>query len=345
MISVNNTPPSDYDATVQKESIQSTEKIIILAITNPIVNNITMLPPTFQLSTGETIVVHYNPLTEMVKGKLLCNFDYHFDFNVEEDLLAKETYPDRYKSFVRKSKTKQALELTRIVDENNLDLIIPTILSTTGTRTQATEVSKYGIPASTHVIVKDEYGALGASQALVPSHQLNAFLANFKDIPYSDLTHMFPEVVFSGVLNERKRKGIVDESNCYFPGDVSVSEYLPNVKSEHRILVSGNELWIRPRALDTSTGYQQILVDRSKYTGGVPYSLAETVLSSVEIATLKILLRSLEFTYGSIDIFHNDLGEIGVFEYCHQFGFSTSDPSFIRKLSIGFVEHEIHNWY
>lgn len=345
MISVNNTPPPVNSTTVQEESTQSTEKIIILAITNPIVNNITMLPPTFQLSTGETVVVHHNPLTELVKGKLLFNFDYHFDFNLEEDLLAKETYPERYKSFVRKSKTRQALELARIVDEHNLDLIIPTLLSTTGTRTQATEVSKYGIPNSTHVVVKDEHGALGASQALVPSQQLNAFLSNFKDVPYSDLTQMFPEVVFSGVYNERRRKGIVDDSKGYFPDGITVSEYISNVVSEHRILVSGSELWIRPRALDTSTGYQQILVDRSKYTGGVPYSLAETVLSSVEIATLKILLRSLEFTYGSIDIFHNDLGEIGVFEYCHQFGFSTSDPSFIRKLSIGFVEHEIHNWY
>lgn len=316
-------------------------KTLTLAITSDCVDNIAVLPPVIHFADQNTqVLVHRDALVELDDNEPVCNFDLHIAFTTYAVTDAQTLYPDRYVHMHRNSKTSQALELARLVKANKLDIQIPAIYRSTNRNVLSVAISHYGVPKGDVVVVKRENGARGCGQALVPVNQLNDFLSRGGE-PFNELEKAFPDVHFTPMYSS---DGVVTDemkNQGYFQNDtVYVSEYVDNIVAEYRVLVGGTTIRCRGREI-SGDAYKQANMDVSRpVSGGSPaYVELETLLSPKMAADIKALIDVMNFRYGSIDLYVTEDGQLGIFEYCHQFGFKATDPNFIRELSVQFVRH------
>lgn len=324
---------------------------------HPYVNNISLLPPSFTFKDGdETIhcIIHTSPVTEIVNGFTVSNFDLMLDFAVDHpNQNLKLALGKRYLPIPRYTKENQNIILSGINIEG---FVVPRTYKTYGRDTNDGAlcfISKHGIPHNTDkVIVKEVHGAKGANQALVPKHRLELFLAQASSEKATTLYDKFPDVVFTTDDKESNEN--------YFTQSILVQEYIPNVAREFRLLVSGDDYYIRERGMVDSTSvegnnYKHANINYKEYretelvewinlTTEPTEAIIKLGFTEDQIKIINYVLNHIDIGLGSVDLFLTDDGKLGVFEWCHQFAFNNSDPGFIRQLHIDFIKHLYHNY-
>lgn len=180
---------------------------------------------------------------------------------------------------------------------------------------------------ASHYVLKPESGAGGREQALVPSHQLISFLDSVDGlIESSTLKENYPDVVFTETNDDN-----------HFPNDLVITEYIPDIEKEYRVMIGGNcwRYYERKRVGDT---YKHANLDTKGKVSQDNKIELQSLNESPDLA--KLVTRVVAATgmkLGSIDIYQRSNGEYGVIEYSSQFGTYMIDLHQVDELYMQFL--------
>ena len=74
-----------------------------------------------------------------------------------------------------------------------------------------------------------------------------------------------------------------------------------------------------------------------------PGNLSSSIFnSSSKLSDLLNLTQEIGFKFGSMDLFIDISNNIGIIEYCNQFGFYGKKPNFIRKFHEDFISNVLN---
>ena len=319
--------------------------------TNEMVDNVFILEPQFYSGTlGRYVVIHHSAEMSLEGGRVSKNFDVMVDFTHKGgDSLFTKMLGDQYVAVPRYPKYMQTVMLLNLKMEG---LRVPKVFMNLGMGWGDRQV--FVVPDVPKVVVKEVDGARGTNQVLLKSHLLNRFLKS-KDKPLVELKRIFPDAVYT--------KTYSDEQEGFFTQDVFVQEYIPNVEEEFRLLVGGDSIYIRRRSTnvvenETGEAYKHANIDYTTFTSceesnfyhfpkpdkkssHLTLFCSEWGFTKEQIKLVWSLVKGLDITLGSIDLFTTTEGELGVFEWCHQFAFNNVDGVTIRNLHKSFIEHVI----
>lgn len=303
-------------------------------------DNLETLPPQFERD-GLVYNIHTTPRVTYQCGEhpqLTKNFDLLLDFIIlNPDPYTEALLGSCYRPHRRKSKTEQLLTVSKAI--NTLSPVYQTYFEHPRhhcTLGMEGPLKACGAGVSGRFVVKEENGARGDGQAIIPAHLASTFLTDPKR--YSEtrevLAAKYPSVVFSQKPTE----------GPFFPGhgEMMVTDYVEDVKTEWRLMVGG----------ETVLGYQ-----RRRKEGDYPQANLDGEgphpAEPIELKTLSELLpgeqgkavyrliKALGLTLGSVDLYLTEEGKLGVFEYCPQFGYYGIDPNQIQRLHEDFIVHEV----
>lgn len=302
-------------------------------------DNLETLPPQFE---RDDLVynIHTTPRVTYQCGELpqlTKNFDLLLDFIIlDPDPYTETLLGSCYRPHRRKSKTEQLLTVSKAI--NTLSPVYqayfehPRHHCTLG---MEGPLKACGAGVSGRFVVKEENGARGDGQAIVPAHLLSTFLSDpqLKTTKRDKLVARYPSATFS--RNPTKGPFFSDH------GDLMITEYIEDVEVEWRVMIGGKTVLGYQRTRQ-SGDYPQANLDRTGPHPETPIhlkTLSELFPGEVSQAVYR-LIKIMGLTLGSIDLYQTKGGKIGVFEYCPQFGYYGIDPVAIRMLHEDFIVHE-----
>lgn len=332
-------------------------KTIIVAIegVEKIVDNLALLPPVIR-TDDFNIIIHNSPLIEQADG-VTKNFDIlidciHGDPSSSRSKEAELLLGSSYITSIRRSKTEQAIILENINQKLNLGFYIPKCYQNLY-RTGGKVISRYGAEFDDKVILKPENGAKGEGQAIVPAYALASLFQYDIDKTAKYLKEKYPEIVLSH-YNE-------DREEAFFPtGDLILAqEYLSDIVSEYRVLISDQDMYIYKRKI-LNKEYRQAnittntVVDNQRKLTKVfhngEYFISsnngsdDIDLSLITLTNIFTMARELDLKLGSMDIFVTESGNVGFFEYCNQFAFWRIHPKIARDIHVNYIKSIVKNW-
>ena len=310
-----------------------------VAITNTFNDNVTILPVTGSIDSIGDVMFHNNPCIEFDGHALKKNFDYHIDFNLSTNKLHSELLPDEYISYPRLRRQTQYIKISRYNNnrpENAVPLHIPKFYISTNRSGEHLAIANYGLPTTDKVVIKDSMGARGSNQIVVPTNMLTTLLKHSKGLTFGEIKIKFPDLIYSDNSNW-------DKVLFNTPADIFISDLIPSVAKEWRLLVGGNNIYGREREIKPGPYRQANLnLDIIQTVPDVKYTHIEEMFDNELVISLYGLINSIDLPIGSLDLYITEDGQYGLFEYSSQYAFHAADPHFIRKLHLDGIDKIIN---
>lgn len=321
---------------------------IVVGITPDGVNNFRTLPPSF-IVDGQLYLIHYTPMYESLaiggfgtveNVDVIRNYDYHIKYTRDVDLDG-TLFDNPCVTFQRTSKFAQYNDFLRFRSEVDSILHMPRVhfQRHTYNGTRGLPVATASIPASSKVVVKLNHGSRGGDQMLIPSNMLATVIKHGQYKTAAELAIMFPDVIMIAGEND-------DVNWLANPNDYVITEYVDNVNKEFRLLVSGDDIYIRERVI-THGDYPQSNLNVEVYPSVSPVIYRNIYKSEIPKEVCDAVhdyVKWLKFPLGSIDLFHTVDDKWGMFEHAAQFAFHGAKLEFIRGLHTNAVHHIIQNF-
>lgn len=300
-----------------------------IAVTNSFNDTVTILPATGELEGIGEVAFHNNPRLEFDGREIKRNFSYHIDFNIKGNNLHRQLLPNHYAAYPRLMRQTQYIKIFQFNQqrgEETLQLHIPNFYLSTKRVGEHITVTNFGLPTSDKVVIKDTLGARGSDQIVVPTNMLTSLLKYTKGLTYAEVKNKFPDIVISDGTN-------MDKIFFNDPGEIFISDLIPVVEKEWRLLVGGDRIYGREREIKKGRYNQaNISLDVIHSIPEVKYLPIEDMFDETLVTTLYDLIHYADIPTGSIDLFLSGDGEYGIFEYSTQYAFHAANPQFIRKL-------------
>lgn len=313
---------------------------LIVGVTHYACNNVEILPPSHVFENPEigAVIFHEDPRVESSTN--LANFDIHIDFtNGGVNTLHECLFAHRYLHIPKVSKKDQFLKMIGFNKNSPIKLKTPTVFMATRRNSNhkyyELPIANIGTPNCDKVVVKHSHGARGSNQLVIQTNMLQTVIkeAQNKDLTLGEIKELFPDIILTeGSDLELK---LLDNYDNFV-----VTEYVPGIQKEWRLLVSGDEIYHRERVINEGE-YPQANLNVTTYhnTPTVVYKpLSESSIPVEIIETLQAYVKYIKLPIGSLDLYIEEDGSFGIFEYSQQFAFHGADPAFIRKLHLDAVE-------
>lgn len=312
------------------------ESNTVVAVTNSFNDTVTLLPPSVHISGIGNIIFHNNPRIEFDGNIVHSNFDYHIDFRIKKDKLHNELVGEKYSHYPRLKRMTQYLNVFKFnqsrIPSTLPKIIIPQYYLATLREGEHVAITNFGIPECGSVVIKEQLGARGSNQVVVPSNMLTTLLKHSKGKTLGEVKDMFPDLIYT------------DNSNwdlMFFddPNDIFISELITNVRSEYRLLVGGENVYGRERTIKAGP-YPQANLDTDKFhtVHEVKYDRVEDMFDSEIVKMIYDFVEYIDLPIGSIDLYSTTDGNWGIFEYSTQFAFHGANPNFIKQLLLDGVK-------
>lgn len=300
-----------------------------IAVTNSYNDTVTMLPIQASLNDGTDVMFHNNPLVDFDGRTINKNFDYHIDFRLKENRFHSNLLPGRYFHFPRLKRMTQYIELYHFNQSNQgkeNPIYIPEFYTATQRTGEHVAMANFSLPKSEKVVIKHQFGARGSNQVVVPSNMLTTLLKHTRGLTIGEVKKKFPDLIYSDGTK-------LDEVFFNKPSDLFISELVPEVRTEWRLLVGGSGIYARERSIKQGP-YPQANLDHNVFPTlpVVNYEPIEDVFEEQLVNTLRDLVKYINLPLGSIDLFLTQDNRYGIFEYSTQFAFVGADNHFIRQL-------------
>lgn len=306
----------------------------IVAVTNSYNDTVTLLPPSVNIEGIGKVLFHNNPRVEFDGVDNVTNFDHHVDFRISKNKLHAELIGDAYNHYPRLKRRTQYLNVFKFNQNRDVDkqITIPHYYMATLREGEHVAITNFGIPKCDKVVIKEQLGARGSNQVVVPTNMLTTLLKHSKGKTLTEVKEAFPDLIYT------------DNSNwdmLFFdnPNDLFISELITNVKSEYRLLVGGNTIYGRERTIKAGP-YPQANLDVDKFhtVQEVNYERIEDMFDVSLVETLYAFAEYIDLPIGSIDLYSTTDGKWGIFEYSTQFAFHGANPNFIKQLLLDGVK-------
>lgn len=309
-------------------------KTTIVAVTNSYNDTVTMLPPSAYIDGIGHVTFHNNPRLEFDGEMNVTNFGYHIDFRITKNKLHAELMGNMYHHYPRLKRRTQYLNVFKFNQDRSIEsqITIPHYYMATLREGEHVGITNFGIPKCDKVVIKEQLGARGSNQVVVPTNMLTTLLKHSKGKTLGEVKDMFPDLIYT------------DNSNwdmLFFdnPNDLFVSELISNIKSEYRLLVGGDKIYGRERTIKAGP-YPQANLDTDKFhtVQEVNYEPIEDMFDESLVETLYAFAEYIDLPIGSIDLYSTTDGKWGIFEYSTQFAFHGANPNFIKQLLLDGVK-------
>lgn len=306
----------------------------IVAVTNSYNDTVTMLPPSAYIDEIGNVIFHNNPRIEFDGASISSNFDHHIDFRITKNKLHSELVGDSYNHYPRMKRRTQYLNVFKFNKGRPLDsqITIPHYYMATLREGEHVGITNFGIPKCDKVVIKEQLGARGSNQVVVPTNMLTTLLKHSKNKTLGEVKEAFPDLIYTDNS---------DWDMVFFadPNTLFVSELITNVKSEYRLLVGGKKMYGRERAIKAGP-YPQANLDVDKFhtVQEVNYEPIEDMFDYALVETLYAFVEYIDLPIGSIDLYSTTDGKWGIFEYSTQFAFHGANPNFIKQLLLDGVK-------
>lgn len=308
--------------------------VTIVAVTNSFNDTVTMLPPSANIENVGQVLFHNNPRLEFDGADISANFDHHIDFRITKNKLHQELLGEAYTHYPRLKRRTQYLNVFQFNKGRPVDqqITIPHYYMATLREGEHVGITNFGIPKCDKVVIKEQLGARGSNQVVVPTNMLTTLLKHSKGKTLGEVSEMFPDLIYTDNSNWEMK--FFDD-----PNDLFISELLTNVKSEYRLLVGGDRIYGRERTIKAGPYPQANLeVDKFHSVQEVTYERIEDMFDEALVKTLYDFVAYIDLPIGSVDLYSTTDGTWGIFEYSTQFAFHGASPTFIRQLLLDSVE-------
>lgn len=313
----------------------TTSKNINVGITHIFNNTLSMLPPAVKIEDCN-LSFHDNPELEYNGVTLVKNFDYHIDFNVERNELHASVLPQTYFHYPRHRRSVQYINVSTFnATRDDFKISVPKYYLATAKPQDHLSVTNFGIPGCEKVVIKEEWGARGSNQVVVPTNMLTTLLKHARGRTLGETKEMFPDLIYTD--NSDWEINFFDD-----PSDLFISELITNVKAEYRLLVGGDKIYGRERVIKAGP-YPQANLETDKFhtVQEVIYTPIEEMFPEVLVQTLYDFAEFIDLPLGSIDLYSTTDGNWGIFEYSTQFAFMGANPVWIRSLLLDGIKKVI----
>lgn len=306
----------------------------IVAVTNSYNDTVTLLPPKAYIEGVGEVTFHNNPRLEFDGTTNVTNFDNHIDFRITKNKLHSELMGNNYHHYPRLKRRTQYLNVFKFNQGRSPEecITIPHYYMATLREGEHVAITNFGIPKCDKVVIKEQLGARGSNQVVVPTNMLTTLLKHAKGKTLGEVKDMFPDLIYT------------DNSNwdmMFFddPNDLFISELIGNVKSEYRLLVGGDTIYGRERTIKQGP-YPQANLDTDKFhtVQDVVYDTIDNMFDETLVKTLYAFAKFIDLPIGSIDLYSTTDGNWGIFEYSTQFAFHGANPNFIKQLLLDGVK-------
>lgn len=300
-------------------------KKFILALSDDACPNFKMLSPVIEISNlNIEIYIHRTPIIKYDDLEVVSNFDYFIDFSYEPDSLIKLLLPDKYINIPRHSKTRQFINIRNfnLTRGNKTRLLKPNNYHTIINSNNLTPLAQIGTPLCEYVVIKNEFGARGTDQVKLPTKFLISFFDNaigatyeeIKKLPYVELSSKYHDIPFSSVV------------------DLTVTEFIPNISKEWRIIVSGDNIVAREREINTDLKTFPQANLPCNYHEEISYEPLSSCFSIASIEVITSFINYIGMKFGSIDLYVTNDGDLGIFEYSTEYGTSNLNLLYMKEL-------------
>lgn len=316
--------------------------IVIVGLSEVMGRIAAYLPNSF-IDKGRTIVIHTCPEYTLRASSstsysiIDSNFDLMLDEGVENiDALMnnKEVLGDRLHLARYISKSAQSLRLQRAgIDTPTLYL--------RGDRRISRPLPGFSqlAVAPSQVMLRPEYGANGRSTVRLPLRDYEDFFRVAGDPAYGTgdaLRERFPQAGFTKPQ---------DETGPYFPdggmNEVCVTEYIPDIAAEYRLILSGDRLmsFRRQRWEDNGViiGNGAIVREPDEINDRYPAPHRDENF----LGALKAFARKEDMPMVAFDVYVREDGGMGVFEYAPGFGTGGLTAIEARQLYMDFIRDRV----
>lgn len=304
---------------------------IVIAVTNSYNDTVTMLPVQATMPSGHTAMFHNGPMVDFDGRTVKRNFDYHFDFKLKGNRFHRDLLPGRYFHFPRLKRMTQYIKLYRFNQEHvnkddHVEIFIPEFYTATQKTGEHVTITNFSLPKSDKVVIKEQFGARGSNQIVVPSNMVTTLLKHTRGLTLGEVKAKFPDLIYSEGTN-------MDAIFFEKPADLFMSELVSGVKNEWRLLVGGDKIYGRERVIKQGP-YPQANLDHDVFptVSEVKYAPIEEMFDETLVQTLHAMVDFINLPLGSIDLFLTEEGRYGIFEYSTQFAFMGADNHFIRQM-------------
>lgn len=306
-----------------------TDKTTIVAVTNSYNDTVTMLPPKAFIQGIGDVIFHNNPRLEFDGNDTVANFDHHIDFRIKKNRLHEELITELYHHYPRLRRMTQYLNVTKFNKQQSegYRIDIPQYYLATLREGEHVAITNFGVPKCDRVVIKEQLGARGSNQVVVPTNMLTTLLKQSKGKTLGEVRAEFPDLIYTD--NSNWDLLFFDNAN-----DLFISELIPNIKSEYRLLVGGDNIYGRERMIKPGP-YPQANLETDKFptVQEVVYELLEDMGFTEELVdTMYAFAKYIDLPIGSIDLYTTADGKWGIFEYSTQFAFHGANPNFIREM-------------
>lgn len=312
---------------------------ITVAVTNSFNDTVTMLPPSAYIEGFGQVNFHNNPRLEFDGATISRNFDHHIDFRITKNKLHQELLDERYNHYPRLKRRTQYLSVYQFNKDRRLDdqITIPHYYMATLREGEHVGITNFGIPNCKKVVIKEQLGARGSNQVVVPTNMLTTLLKHSKGKTLGEVRDMFPDLIYTD--NSNWEMMFFDD-----PNDLFISELITNVKSEYRLLVGGDKVYGRERTIKAGPYPQANLeIDKFHSVQEVKYEPIEDMFDETLVKTLYDFVAFIDLPIGSVDLYSTTDGTWGIFEYSTQFAFHGANPNFIRQLLLDGVKQVLQS--
>lgn len=312
------------------------KKKITIASNLQLVNNLELLTahPEFDLQGG--------PIAQWINGELNTNFDYFLDIGLVDSDDLSLMLGDKYINFCRHPKREQVLRLA------NAGLNVPeTAFPISFTHNERIDHNTYTACAvaltndvNSEFVVKSNNGARGMGQALVTMDNFAAFSNMYLGKAGGGLPKE-SDIAKLGASDDDKDLPLHTHSLCG-SNDILISKRV-EIAAEYRILFGYDTgLIIEKREVNKQNGWQARGgngdVVYSGKLGKLTPDVFEDRVSKEELKEFTKKLASfimvLGYPFGSMDLYIETSGVMGVIEYCPQFAHAGISPVLTQKLIV-----------
>lgn len=309
----------------------------IIAVTNSYNDTVTMLPPSAHVEGIGQVIFHNNPRVEFDGSTIHKNFDHHVDFRITKNKLHNELLPDAYSHYPRLKRRTQYLNVFKFNEgrDPKSQITIPHYYMATLREGEHVGITNFGLPECDKVVIKEQLGARGSNQVVVPTNMLTTLLKHARGHTLGETKEMFPDLIYTD--NSDWEINFFDD-----PSDLFISELITNVKAEYRLLVGGDKIYGRERVIKAGP-YPQANLETDKFhtVQEVIYTPIEEMFPDDLVSTLYDFAEFIDLPLGSIDLYSTTDGGWGIFEYSTQFAFMGANPVWIRDLLLNGIKKVI----
>ena len=284
---------------------------------------------------GIDVKVVYNQRPCVNNNELVSVADYHIYCLLDNDAHEYERELLGHKAFFQRRLPK-SIQLARLYQVTRwlkeIEVQLPLFSSDKFDRSNMHPAAVAAGCSSGKVVIKENNGANGEGQILLPVDRLFAFLQHIDggDCPVEGFDEIFPDAI----VIPRNKDTIIGE-------DWIATPYIDDVVAEYRFLIFGNVLMGYERTRSEDPYPQVKSVKRNKKDVRDLTLLPLDQLVDKEISRhIKSICAALNLYMGSIDLYRRADGTFGIFEYSTQYGYfgiSNAQISELSQKAVGFV--------